>query len=425
MGRLFNWKDKTPEDYVFTTMLAVAFALIGFGFLSDTPRGIAGGVLTIINTQAGLITDSISIGGLGAAFVNAGLVMLISIALLKIQKLRFTGISVACLFLMAGFSLFGKDICNIFPIIFGGWLYARYKREHFGRYLYISLFGTALAPVVTEIAELHSGSLLLRILFGGGIGVLVGFILPAIASYTIRIHQGYNLYNVGFAAGLVGMVIASLSKSFGHTFDSRFEWSSGNDLRLSVFLFGLFAAMVLTGFLLNGRSFQNAVRITRHSGRAVADFILLDGYAVTVINMGIIGAAAVLYVFAVGGELNGPTIGGIFTICGFGAFGKHLKNIIPPVLGVVASSFFMVWRLDDPNVLLAALFATGLAPIAGQFGWGWGMIAGAVHASVVMNVGVLHGGLNLYNNGFSAGLVCIVLIPLIESVRREKPHAME
>ena len=87
--------------------------------------------------------------------------------------------------------------------------------------------------------------------------------------------------------------------------------------------------------------------------------------------------------------------------------------------GVVLSSFFMVWRLSDPDVLLAALFSTGLAPIAGQFGWKWGVIAGVVHASVVLNVGFLHGGLNLYNNGFAAGLVCIVLIPLIEALQKK------
>lgn len=39
---------------------------------------------------------------------------------------------------------------------------------------------------------------------------------------------------------------------------------------------------------------------------------------------------------------------------------------------------------------------------------------------VVLCVGALHGGLNLYNNGFSAGLVCIILIPLIEVFQKEK-----
>lgn len=414
------YDEHKPSDFIYGTMTILAGLLIGFGFLCDTPLGVVRGMYTILNTQAGLITDSIVIGGLGAAFANAGLVMLISIGLLRAVKLTFSGITIACLFLMAGFSLFGKDICNIFPIIFGGWLYARYKREPFARYLYISLFGTALAPAVTEMAKIGGGSMPVRLLFSIGVGALVGFILPSIAGYTMRIHQGYNLYNVGFAAGLVGMVIASLSKSFGHTFNSRLAWSTGNDLRLGIFLAVLFGMMILCGFFYNGRSFRNVVRITRHSGRAVADFVQLDGYPVTLINMGLVGLAATCYVLLVGGALNGPTIGGIFTICGFGAFGKHLKNCVPVVLGVVVSSFFMVWRLDDPNVLLAALFATGLAPIAGQFGWKWGMLAGAIHASVVLNVGVLHGGLNLYNNGFSAGLVCLVMIPLIEALQKKQ-----
>lgn len=421
MDRLLTYRPERQGRYLFWAMTAFALALIGFGLLWDTPAGVVSGIWKIIRTQAGLITDSISVGGMGAAFVNAGLVTLLSIGILRAVRMNFSCISVASLFLMAGFSLFGKDVWNIFPIIFGGWLYSRYKREHFGRYVYISLFGTALAPVVSEIVTVgRERDKLLWYLLGVGIGVAVGFLLPAVASFTLRVHQGYNLYNVGFTAGLIGMVLASFFKSFGHTFEARLAWSTGNNLPLAAFLFGLFALMALAGFWWNGRSFRNVARITRHSGRLVADFVQLDGLPVTLINMGIIGAAATVYVLVVGGDLNGPTIGGVFTICGFGAFGKHLKNIIPVVLGVVISSFFMVWSLSEPNVLLAALFATGLAPIAGQFGWKWGIAAGVIHASVVLNTGFLHGGLNLYNNGFSAGLVCIVLVPLIEALRRDR-----
>ncbi len=315
------------------------------------------------------------VGGIGAAFVNSGLVMLVSILLLKLAKLNFTGISVASLFLMAGFSLFGKDICNIFPIIIGGWLYSLFKKEHFSKYLYISLFGTALAPLVTEMAVASRAEGFMSIVLYAGVGILVGLLLPAIAAYTMNVHQGYNLYNVGFTAGLIGMVIVSLFKSAGHSFSERLLWSTGNNRLFSIFLFSQFALMMIVGFFCNHRSFKNAARITRHSGRAVADFVLLDGYAVTLINMGIVGSAATLYVLAVGGELNGPTIGGIYTICGFGAFGKHIRNITPVVLGAVLSSFFMVWELNQPSVLLAALFSTGLAPIAGQYGWKWGMVA--------------------------------------------------
>ena len=411
--------EKLQSARIAAALAVFAVSLIVFGFFWDTPAGIVGGIWRIIRSQAGLITDSIAIGGMGAAFVNSGLVTLICIGLLCLLRMPFTGISIASLFLMAGFSLFGKDIWNIFPIIFGGFLYARFRREPFGRYIYISLFGTALSPVVTEIVNVGGENAAAWYTVGVGIGVGIGFILPAVASFTLRVHQGYNLYNVGFTAGLIGMVLASFFKSFGHVFETRLEWSAGNNLPLAVFLFCLFGVMGAAGFLWNGHSPRGLLRITRHSGRLVADFVLHDGLPVTMMNMACVGAAATAYVLFVGGELNGPTIGGIFTICGFGAFGKHLKNILPVILGVIVSSIFTVWTLDEPNTLLAALFATGLAPIAGQFGWGWGMLAGAIHASVVLNTGFLHGGLNLYNNGFSAGLVCIVLVPLIESLRKE------
>jgi Protein of unknown function (DUF1576) len=68
--------------------------------------------------------------------------------------------------------------------------------------------------------------------------------------------------------------------------------------------------------------------------------------------------------------------------------------------------------------VLAALFGTTLAPIAGRFGWHWGLLAGFVHSSVAQTVGQLHGGLVLYNNGFAAGLVAAVLLPVILALRR-------
>lgn len=420
MRKYFRYDERHPSDLIFATMLVLAFLLMLYSLLWGSPQMILVGVWKIMTTQASLITDSMVVGGVGAAFMNAGLVSLVSILLIRRCRLPFSGISIAAVFLMGGFALFGKDLGNICPIIFGGWLYSKYRREKFGRHLYNTLFATGLSPVVTELSALGGDNAFLRILVPAGVGIAVGFVLPSIAAFTVRVHQGYNLYNVGFAAGLVGMVLASLLKSTGYQFETRLEWSTGNNLQLSLFLFILFGGMVLAGFYYNGWSFKGFWKITRHSGRAVADFVMHDGYAVVLMNMGIIGAVATLYILAVGGELNGPTIGGIFSVCGFGGFGKHLKNMLPLMAGVVLSSFVMVWELSDPSVLLAALFVTGLAPIAGQFGWKWGVVAGVIQASVVLNVSILHGGLNLYNNGFSAGLVCIALVPLIEALHVER-----
>ena len=128
--------------------------------------------------------------------------------------------------------------------------------------------------------------------------------------------------------------------------------------------------------------------------------------------MGINGLIATTYVLIVGGQLNGPTIGGIFAVIGFGAFGKHFKNIIPVMIGVVIGSYLKVWSINDPSILLAALFGTSLAPIAGEFGWAYGILAGFLHSSVVLHVGSLHAG-------FSAGIVAAILVPLIEAFRKE------
>jgi hypothetical protein len=46
------------------------------------------------------------------------------------------------------------------------------------------------------------------------------------------------------------------------------------------------------------------------------------------------------------------------------------------MLGVYLGSWAKPWGADDPSILLAALFGTTLAPIAGRFGWHWGIERG-------------------------------------------------
>ncbi|WP_446715255.1 DUF1576 domain-containing protein [Caloramator sp. Dgby_cultured_2] len=36
-----------------------------------------------------------------------------------------------------------------------------------------------------------------------------------------------------------------------------------------------------------------------------------------------------------------------------------------------------------------------------------------------MNMSYLHGGLNLYNNGFAGGIVAIVLVPIFSAILRK------
>ncbi len=73
--------------------------------------------------------------------------------------------------------------------------------------------------------------------------------------------------------------------------------------------------------------------------------------------------------------------------------------------------------ITNPSALLALLFSTTLAPIAGEFGILCGVLAGFLHASVALNVGIVYGGMNLYNNGFAGGIVAMFLVPVIQSIR--------
>lgn len=316
----------------------------------------------------------------------------------------------------------GKNLLNIAPIVTGGWLYSRYKGDRFAKYVYLTLYGTCLAPMVSFLlVRVRPG---FRWLAMAVCGLVIGFLLPAIARFTTRIHQGYNLYNVGFAAGILGLGLASILKGFGVEFIAGGGWSGEGHILLcvmvSLVLLGLFGA----GIAIGCRSWTAYKHILHHSGRAVADFILLDGLGPTLVNMALVGGigfAYLLVLYPFGVRLNGPLVCCIFAMTGFGAFGKHPRNVLPVMGGAILAALLLVAvPVTSPGVLLATLLCTCLAPIAGQFGWGWGMTAGFIHMTIVQNTSILHGGMNLYNNGFAGGLVCILLIPIIKSMSPEQ-----
>ncbi|MDW7671571.1 MAG: DUF1576 domain-containing protein, partial [Bacillota bacterium] len=247
-----------------------------------------------------------------------------------------------------------------------------------------------------------------------------GFFLPPLATHFVSFHQGYNLYNIGFTAGVVGMVFMSIMRGFGLNNPATLVVAEGYNAPLGNFLFLLFTAMLIVGLYYSRRVLPGLFRITRQSGRLVSDFVTTDGFGAALINMAMLGYVSIYYVLFVGGELNGPIIGGIFTVVGFGAFGKHLRNVLPVLAGVYIATLFKIWDPNSTGALLAALFGTTLAPISGAYGWKYGVIAGIVHMSVVMNVGYLHGGMNLYNNGFSGGFVAAVMVLAIDALQKAR-----
>lgn len=410
-------KNEKRHNISFAIVTFYAFSLLLFGFLIDSPKEIFQGLYHILTQRDTLITDYIAVGGMGAAFVNSGLLTLIFISMLYRLNINLNGISIASLSLIAGFAFFGKSLFNVWFIIIGVYLYAKVQKEKFSKYIYIALLGTTISPIVTEIMFNSTGPIFINVLLGAFIGIGVGFFLPPLSSYLVRVHQGFNIYNVGFTAGILGTIPVSIFKSYGFFTEPKMIWSTGNNTILAIYLYSMFLSMIAMGFYLNNNSFKSLGNIMKFSGRLVTDFVILEGFPPTLINIGLNGVIAASYILVVGGDLNGPTLGGIIAVAGFGAFGKHPKNIWPIFLGVFIASLTKMWSINDPAILLAALFGTALAPIAGEFGWQYGVIAAFIHSSVVLNVGVLHGGLNLYNNGFAAGIVAAVLVPVIQAFK--------
>ena len=415
-------KKRVSEKLKFRVITFYMLIIIAFALINTPLNEIIIGYKKIVFSTDILISDYIKIGGLGASFINSGLLGLIALLFIKINKTKLNGLSIAAIFTISGFSLFGKNTINVIPIIIGVWLYSLYQKEQFNKFIIPALFGTALAPMVSQIASIFNFSIT-GIILGIFLGIIIGFIIPPIASHVIVAHEGFNLYNIGFTAGIIGTIIISVFKAFNLDFQGQLLWSTQFTKPIFIFLCFYFVSMILIGYILankNNHSLKNIKKLWKRPGRAVTDFVISDGFSLTLINMGIMGLAYTLVIILIRAPLNGPVVGGIFTIVGFSAFGKHPFNTAPIVIGVLLGALTKGWTLQDPSFILALLFSTTLAPIAGFFGSISGIIAGFLHLTLVGNLVYLHGGLNLYNNGFSGGLIATFLYPLLDGLKKER-----
>jgi hypothetical protein len=405
------------DRVVLAIIATYALAFILFGLAVDGPQRVFEGLVAILTSRDTLLTDYFGVGGIGGGMVSAGLLTMAACAVYALSRAKVTGASIAALFLVLGFGLFGKNLLNVWFIVLGVALYARFRGQPFSTHINTAFFGIALSPIVSEILFSSLLTWEIAIPLGAATGLLIGFILPAAAAQLFKAHMGFALYNMGFTAGLVGTLVVALYKSYGFVPDPVFIWTSGNDRLLGSFLGMLLLSMIMLGVLIDRGALTGFRRLLRESGQAPSDFVAIAGLGATLVNMGISGLIAMGYVFAIGGDLNGPVIGAILSVVGFAAFGKHPFNFVPVMLGVFIGSLAKPWGAADPSILLAALFATNLAPIAGHFGWHWGVVAGFIHSSAALSVGAVHGGLNLYNNGFAAGIVAAILAPVILAIR--------
>jgi len=411
--------------FPFALMLAINVGFLIIAFVIDRPASIIEGFVTIVTSRVVLVTDFIAVGGLGATLVNVAIIGILSVIMFIKSGAKPSGATIMALWVTAGFAFFGKNVYNMIPLTIGVWLFSRFKKEPYSNYHLASLLVGTLSPIVSEISFLGIFSPPIEIALGSLLGICIGFIFPAVSAHMVRMHSGYDLYSMGFAGGLIAMILSTTANSMGLRTYPVSVYSYGNNTVMAIIMYAVAATLIISGLFTGGGVKANLATYRKffsHSGRLITDFYFL--YKNTIyINMGLLCAFATTVTLLIGAELNGISAAGIFTMVGFGCFGKHIKNVPPIIIGALLSAYLNIWPFTSPANVASILFAAALAPLAGQFGIIWGIVAGFLHVSVAMHVGALCGGLNLYNNGFAAGFIAMILLPIITiSERMRKNH---
>ena len=392
-------------------------SLFLYGSLNSLGGSTIKGWLQILASPSVLITDYIAVGGLAAASLNSGTLVLLYWLLLRLLKTELNGMLLAGFFTVAGFAFFGKNPFNAVPVSLGVLLYARAVKKPGRSFAAPLLFSSTIAPVVSQTA-FGFGFGVIGILGGCVLGIVAGFLIAACARHIFGLHEGFNLYNIGTTGGIVGVCIYIFMRGFGLEIKSAFLWSTEHSFSLGLFFSFFLIGLIVIGLLMKG-NLQSLKTLTARDGRLPTDTVLLDGSGATLLNMVAVGLLGLGYVVMVGGVINGPVLAGLLTMTGFGALGKNFRNTLPIMIGVYLITIPKIWSHTDPGPLIAALFSTALAPIAGRFGFWAGILAGIVHLPMVMHVGSMHGFMNLYNNGFAGGLAMLLFIAVIKGLKPE------
>ncbi|MBR5970006.1 MAG: DUF1576 domain-containing protein [Lachnospiraceae bacterium] len=455
-----NSENKVEIVPVPNTLRALVFIGLGLvsiimGFvLTPSFSGIAEG-FRLQQTGSGLLdfnTFAVVNGNIGVPFINAGLLIIIVMISYLLTKTTVNGGSIAAAFMVYGFGFCGKTLWNVWPLFFGVMLYAKCNKKPINSVTGLGWFSAALSPMVSvfTLYIVSDGSandgLGSEMLFSFG-GLIVAVILGLIAGYLVGVfggllpekHTGLTLYNAGFAAGLVGFLIFAIMKviGLGHTGPGPFhEFPNIANGQLVACIAVALIYLMICGLLITAkeRASIDSIVAKKYSGSAVEQF----GFGPTLVNMSVCGFFCLIYwALTITANAHGPLFACLFTCVGFASNGISVRTMAPIFAGVYAMSFGLtavkalltgapvletaIGYVGSKNMLIAAIFGCGMAPVAFKHGALVAFFAAMIHSVLVPNTGGLHGWMVLYNNGFCIGLVVTFFVPMILALlRRDK-----
>ena len=450
--RYSNQAERTNNNIISIYSLAVSLVLILASVVGAIITGegfseVAEGFLRILFSPARNMPDYFALGGLSATCFNAGLCGLACSLLILINRTPAKANVLSGFFLVIAHGFYGLNFLNMWPCFLGVVIYCKLRKLHLGDNLSNAMFATALAPFISEFLFSYPHSIsfsvfgyevsVIGLVLGCISSVLFGFVVPALLPGTTKMHRGFNLYKAGLAIGLFGIfVYAVMFTTMGFSpsdatdfVNPAYKTETGYPIFINTVWGGLFLATAIAGIILCKGSFKSYFALLRKDGHQ-DDFCELFGMKTCLINIGIYGLFILLYfnfaiLFTDGVGFTGNVAGLIFAAVTFSASGQHPKNVYPIIIGYMALSavvhvicvvcgFDVPWTLSTQSYFGGIAFATGLCPFASKYGFKYGVLAGALSAVICSVTAQMHGGLMLYNGGFTAGLTALLLIPILD-----------
>ena len=396
------------------------------------------GLWQIISQPSKISTNYFAVGGYAATFLNMGLVALICLLLFVVLKAPVTNVSNLAFLLTLGFCSWGINVLNIWPTILGVVIYCLVKKEKLSANANAMLFSTGIAPLITELMVRYPnaeavGFNVPGVLLALAVGFVIGFFLPAGLAMSPKIHKGFDLYSAALPIGMTAFFLqAVLYKTMGVALPAAPDAATlqvASRLTVNVFCCVFFGLCVVFALVLGCRPKDYWLLLTDPA--LVTNFSSAYGNAVFLMNVGVYGLFILGYYNLIGGTFNGVTFGIIFCMLATCNSGSHPGNVWPIMLGYVVASAGFGWlsalaggtfagAVNAQAIMVGLCYANGLSPIADKYGWQYGFLAAMMHYVLVTSVPSLHGGYCLYNGGFTAALICIILVPQLEKLCRTK-----
>ena len=435
MNKIKNLSEGNFLKLVFA-FISCTFLIAAF-FMPDRNTMLAD-LWQILSQPSKLTCSYFATGGYAATFLNMALVCAICLGLFVVFKGTPNNASTLAVILTTGFGSWGINIMNLWPSVFGVWLYCLVKKEKFGPNVNAMLFSTGIAPLITDLMIRYPhaevvGFNLPGIALALFVGAIIGFFLPAGLTHSPKVHKGFDLYSAALPIGMTAFFLnATLFKTLGVTLPAGAaaeQLQVASPLIVNTFCCVLFGLCVIFAFILGCKPRDYWRLLTDPA--LVTNFSSTYGNATFLMNLGCFGLFILGYYNLIGATFNGVTFGIIFCMVCTCNSGSHPGNVWPIMLGYVVASLVFGWLstlvggtftlpVNTQAICVGLCYANGLSPIADKYGWKYGFLAAIMHYLLVTSVPTLHGGFCLYNGGFTAALICLILVPELERFTRTK-----